>query len=138
MKIYFAGSIRAGRQDQQLYGRIINFLGKFGTVLTEHVGNDRITERGDPEIKEEEIFQRDMAWLKQANVVVAEITRPSLGVGYELAVAEQMQKPLLCLKQNNGKSLSAMIAGNRSFSVTNYSQPEELPKIFSNFFASVK
>jgi len=38
MKIYFCGSIRAGRQDAELYGRLIEQLKAYGPVLTEHVG----------------------------------------------------------------------------------------------------
>ena len=37
-KIYFCGSIRAGRQDVDLYERIIQILGRFGEVLTPFVG----------------------------------------------------------------------------------------------------
>lgn len=46
MKIYFAGSIRAGRGDAQLYHKIVQHLQKFGTVLTEHVGNPNMDEKG--------------------------------------------------------------------------------------------
>ena len=42
MKIYFAGAIRGGREDQQLYLEIINYLKQYGEVLTEHVGDDSI------------------------------------------------------------------------------------------------
>ncbi len=44
--IYFAGSIRAGRADAKLYAKIVKELNKYGTVLTEHVGNPNITEEG--------------------------------------------------------------------------------------------
>lgn len=45
--IYFAGSIRAGRKDAALYARIVAVLKKYGTVLTEHVGDPNLTERGE-------------------------------------------------------------------------------------------
>ena len=38
-KIYFAGSIRGGRVDADLYRRIIQFMQQTDTVLTEHVGS---------------------------------------------------------------------------------------------------
>ena len=47
LRIYFAGSIRAGRADASLYHRIVLFLQKFGTVLTEHVGDPSMDEKGD-------------------------------------------------------------------------------------------
>uniref|UniRef100_A0A8C2Y0N5 2'-deoxynucleoside 5'-phosphate N-hydrolase 1 n=1 Tax=Capra hircus TaxID=9925 RepID=A0A8C2Y0N5_CAPHI len=43
------------------------------------------------------IHDRDLAWLQQADVVVAEVTQPSLGVGYELGWAVALHKPVLCL-----------------------------------------
>ena len=46
-KIYFAGSIRAGRNDADLYARIVEVLRKYGKVLTEHVGDPNLTEKGD-------------------------------------------------------------------------------------------
>ena len=47
MKIYFAGSIRGGRQDAALYEQIIQYLKTFGEVLTEHVGDPALTSIGD-------------------------------------------------------------------------------------------
>lgn len=44
--IYFCGSIRAGRQDVDLYQRIIQKLEKFGQVLTPFVGDKSITIKG--------------------------------------------------------------------------------------------
>ena len=46
VSIYFAGSIRAGRSDAKLYSRIVQLLKKYGTVLTEHVGNPNLTIEG--------------------------------------------------------------------------------------------
>ena len=39
IKIYFCGSIRGGRQDADLYARLIEHLKTYGPVLTEHVGS---------------------------------------------------------------------------------------------------
>ena len=47
LSIYFAGSIRAGRQDAVLYARIVELLKSYGTVLTEHVGDPNLTEAGE-------------------------------------------------------------------------------------------
>lgn len=46
LKIYFAGSIRGGRQDVQLYARIIRVLQQYGTVLTEHVADPSLEKSG--------------------------------------------------------------------------------------------
>ena len=47
MRIYFCGSIRGGRQDAELYARLITMLKGYGTVLTEHVGDTSLTEKGN-------------------------------------------------------------------------------------------
>ena len=95
MKIYFAGSIRGGRKDAQLYNNIIAYLREKGQVLTEHVGSTKTSWTGETSRKDEEIYNRDMEWLQSANVVVAEVTIPSLGVGYELGIAEKLKKPTI-------------------------------------------
>jgi len=74
MKIYFAGSIRGGRDDIQTYQEIIKFISKFGTVLTEHVGDPLLTNEGEKENLEHFIYNRDLNWLKESDVVVAEVT----------------------------------------------------------------
>jgi nucleoside 2-deoxyribosyltransferase len=134
MKIYFAGSIRGGRSDQEIYFSIIRELKKYGQVLTEHVGEKNIEEeekeRGNTDT---EIFERDMSWVKEADVVVAEVTTPSLGVGYEIGQAQSMNKPIICLyRKTEGKKLSAMLSGNSHISVFEYSSVEEAEKIIKN------
>ncbi|XP_061645698.1 2'-deoxynucleoside 5'-phosphate N-hydrolase 1 isoform X1 [Phyllopteryx taeniolatus] len=111
MKIYFCGSIRGGRDDACVYEHVVKTLGKFGKVLTEHVGDSELTDTGE-ESQDVAIHDRDMEWLRQADVVVAEVTQPSLGVGYELGHAYLMRKRTLCLfRPSAGRKLSAMIRG---------------------------
>ncbi|HEX3095736.1 MAG TPA: nucleoside 2-deoxyribosyltransferase, partial [Patescibacteria group bacterium] len=91
MKIYFAGSITGGRDDQGLYLEIIDLLKNYGEVLTEHIGSSNISDQGEQvSMSGEDIFNRDVAWLEQAEVIVAEVTVISLGVGYELGIAEKL------------------------------------------------
>ena len=134
MKIYFAGSIRGGRDDKELYLQIITLLQQYGKVLTEHIGSAELSERGEMNVTEDFIYNRDMTWLKSSDVVVAEVTSPSLGVGYELGIAEMLNKKVLCLyRQKPEKSLSAMVAGNKAFRIENYKGLEDLNGIFDNF-----
>lgn len=70
MKIYFCGSIRAGRQDAELYVRLITKLQSYGTVLTEHVGNLGLDDTFDhlpPLEKDAAIFKRDLDWMNQTD-----------------------------------------------------------------------
>ena len=115
-KVYFAGSIRGGRQDAALYGEMIAFLEARGCrVLTEHVGLESLQVEGERTMTEEEIFQRDMAWLTESELVVAECTTPSHGVGYELGRARDMGKEVHIFYDLSRGRLSAMLAGDSAF-----------------------
>ncbi len=125
INIYFAGAIRGGRNDAATYQIIVRLLSGYGTVLTEHVG-DEILLLEEKALAESEIFTRDMQWLSMADLLVAEVSTPSLGVGYELAMAENLNIPVLCLFRKKNKALSAMIAGNPFFQAVVYKNSSEL------------
>jgi 2'-deoxynucleoside 5'-phosphate N-hydrolase len=137
MDIYFAGSIRGGRADCALYEEIIAQLGVYGRVLTEHVGAVQLDVAGE-QTNDRAIYERDMTWLRRAQVVVAEVTTPSLGVGYEIGKATEWGKPVLCLfRPGAGRALSAMIGGSSGVVVRAYDSAAELPAIFRAFFRAV-
>ena len=75
MKIYFAGSIRGGRQDAALYYEIVRQLRKYGEVLTEHVGDTELGVLGQ-DIGDRNIHDRDLEWLRNSDYLVAEVTNP--------------------------------------------------------------
>jgi len=135
MKIYFAGAVRAGRENQEAYQQIIEHLKKYGEVLTEHIGRPDLTADGEP-LLEEKIFDRDMAYIKQADVLVAEISTPSLGVGYEIAKAEQLDKRVLCLykKFDDGHKISGMIKGNKNLTLKEYNNLSEALQFVNDYF----
>ena len=115
MKIYFAGSIRGGRDGAEIYSQIIEFLQGYGQVLTEHIGKNDLNEMGESSLSDQEIHDRDMNWLIESDLMVAEVTNPSLGVGYEIGRAIEAKKKILCLyRESDNKRLSAMISGNKN------------------------
>lgn len=135
MKIYFAGSIRGGREDVDIYRQIIEYLQKYGQVLNPHVGDQKITSQGEMQLPVRQIFERDMNWLKECDLVVAEVSTPSLGVGYEIGCAIEHQKKVFCLyRSKDGKSLSAMIAGSPGATLFKYNDPSELKEIIDKIF----
>ena len=126
-KVYFAGSIRGGRQDAALYGEMIAFLeARECRVLTEHVGLESLREAGERTMTEEEIFRRDMAWLTECDLVVAECTTPSHGVGYELGRARDMGKEVHIFYDLSRGRLSAMLAGDSAFILHPYIGREQM------------
>jgi len=135
MKIYFAGSIRGGRDDKELYSRIIELLSSYGDVLTEHVGDPALTVLGEDGPGSRYIYKRDIKWLKEADIIVAEVTTPSLGIGYEIAKAEELDKKILCLyRKVRGKRISAMIVGSSKPTLRKYRSFSDIKRIIADFF----
>jgi hypothetical protein len=135
MNIYFAGAIRGGRDDQALYLEIVKLLKEYGHVHTEHVADSELTAHGETR-DDQELHDRDLAWLKDSAYLVAEVTVPSLGVGYEIGRAVEWGKPVLCLYRPTDKRvLSAMIAGCRRVTVREYESADEVQSILEEFFA---
>ncbi len=134
LKIYFAGAIRGGRGDAARYLEMIRFLQAFGEVLTEHVGDPALTEAGDDGPDDRFIHERDMIWLRGSDIVVAEVTLPSLGVGYELGWACALGKPILALYRSRpNKHLSAMIAGSPGIITAQYTTAHQAGEILRGF-----
>ena len=107
---------------------------KHGQVYTEHVGDDNKISRDDGSLTDRDIHDRDMDWIRNADLMVAEVSVPSLGVGYEIASAIRLGKPLLCLFNRNAKHrLSAMISGSDALKVEKYDSPEQAGKILEEF-----
>ena len=125
IKVYFAGSIRGGRIDADLYGRMIRHMQKTATVLTEHVGSPHLNlmEQGK---KDKDIYDQDTAWLRESDVLIGECTCPSLGVGYELAYAESRGIPCHIFYDRSKTQLSAMLTGNPYFHIHPYETEEEI------------
>ena len=124
MKVYFAGSIRGGRKDAELYRKVIAAMKEKHQVLTEHVGDlslSTVEDKGD-----QAIYEQDTAWLRGCDIVVAECTQVSLGVGYELAYAEAHDKEVHVFYRPKETQLSAMLSGNEWFHIHRYADEEEI------------
>ena len=125
-KVYFAGSIRGGRQDADLYKRIIEYIQRDNIVLTEHIGDLSKSQFEGKEDCDVAIYEQDTTWLRGADVVIAECTTPSLGVGYELGFAEAHGIPVHIFYCKARTRLSAMLTGNSRFHIHPYEAEEEI------------
>ena len=134
MKIFFAGWIRGGRQLIPTYQYIIRILkSRNFTVISEHVAAEGL-EKVEARMTEQEIYEKDANWIEESDRVVAEITVPSIGVGYEICHAVKHNKPVLCVYQEGTKA-SAMVLGNSTGYVTakSYSNKNQLEEILLEF-----
>ena len=134
LKIYFAGSIRGGRKEQPLYQQVVFLLKTFGHVHSEHVADETLSSFGETHLPKEEIHARELGRIQESDLVVAETTTPSLGVGYIVAKALELGKKVVCIY--NGvytDKLSAMIKGNEKIHVIQYTTVEELKEKLKEF-----
>jgi nucleoside 2-deoxyribosyltransferase len=130
--VYFACSVRGGG-DTSLYLAIIEAIKKAGgNVLSEVFVHDAINYGGSP-LPAEKIYKRDTEMIQQSDFMIAEVTNPSLGVGYELAYAEHRNLPILCLfKKDSPNNLSAMVKGNH-YNTLKYTDPAEITDAVESF-----
>lgn len=136
-KVYFACSIRGGG-DTSLYQAIVDAIKEAGgEVLSEIFVADAIERSGSP-LPADKIYARDTHMIRDADAVIAEVTNPSLGVGYELAYAENLRKPILCLygKFAAIDKLSGMVAGNDYFTLQQVA-PDEISPVVQTFLQSL-
>jgi len=111
MKIYYAASIWGAQGDDNFNLEMIACLKKHATVLSEHLFLSDY--KNKEHLDKKAIHDRDLAWVNEADLIVAEFTSPSLGVGYELREAAVKGKQIVVLyKPQEGKRLSAMISGS--------------------------
>ncbi len=125
-KIYFCGSIRGGRVDAGLYQKMISFIKENDFVMTEHIGDPNLNLLEQGRDRDKRIYEQDTQWLKESELLIAECTCPSLGVGYELAYAEKLGIPCHIFYNRTKTQLSAMLTGNPYFNIYPYSTEEEL------------
>jgi hypothetical protein len=136
-KVYFACSVRGGRDDAAIYAHIVTLIKPFAKVLTEVFTDGNLTPMGGNGTVEA-IRKQDMIWLQKADAVIAEVTSPSLGVGFELATAEQLGKPILALyRPQEGRRLSAVIAGSPHIEILVYNEVDELELPIQEFVAAL-
>lgn len=128
--------MRGGRDDVDLYQQIIEILKYHGAVLTEHVSDINL-EFTEKDWDQKRIYDYDMDMMSKADILVAEVSTPSLGVGYEVAKFEG--KPTLCLvRESVGAKLSSMIAGNPHINIKKYENIDQIAEILKDFIKKLK
>ena len=126
MKIYVSGSIYGGREKIETYKVIIEALEKYGEVYDKEIIDEDILEKEKFQ-SDEEIFNKLENYLKNIDIVFAEVTVPSLGVGYELGFADQLGKKVIAIYDMNVVSkVSTMIRGNKRIKLIGYHNISEI------------
>ena len=138
MKIYFSGAISGGRDDVMIYQHLVARMQTQGhAVLSAHVADPAVLER-EKNVPARAVFDRDVAWIDECDAMVAEVSTPSLGVGYEYGYAVQQGKPVLCIYRA-GLRMSKMLLGNpaSNLTVATYQNEAELDQKVDTFLESL-
>ena len=126
MKIYVSGSIYGGTQKIDTYKILIEELEKYGEVLNRQIA--------DPNVIANEVYQKDediFADLEEkliiADILVAEVSIPALGVGYELGFADKLNKKIIAIYDEiYTPKVTTMIRGNKRIKLIPYQRIEEI------------
>ncbi|MEW6178837.1 MAG: nucleoside 2-deoxyribosyltransferase [Chloroflexota bacterium] len=111
MNLYFSCSITGGRKDQPVYAAIVRALLEDGHhVPTAILASPRVMDM-EVVIDPREVYRRDVNWVKECDALIAEVSTPSHGVGYEIALALMLEKPVFACYRA-GAAVSKMILGN--------------------------
>lgn len=126
MNIYFSGSIYGGRQKLESYKKLVKELAKFGKVLNEEVADDNVL-ISEESVSNNDVFESLVNRLEQADVVFAEVTVPSLGVGYEIGYANSHNKRIICVYDKTVTSkITTMLRGNNKLKIIPYTDINEI------------
>ncbi len=140
MNIYLACTVRGDRSAIGTVRALADSLKAMGhTVLTRHLLEDDV-DTAESALTERDVFARDMAWLNAADLLIAEASGSSYGVGFEvgyvLGRSERTgQRVLLVFDEARRPVLSRLIAGNDHPNCTtrSYRRSEDLLRVVPAF-----
>ena len=134
MNIYFACSITGGRQDELVYQKLVAALQEFGHhVPTALLASPEVVPL-EGVVLPADVYARDVAWIAGCDLLLAEISTPSHGVGYEIGYALSLGKRVFCLYRQ-GRKVSKMILGNPDphLKVCSYVNPEHAVQLLNAY-----
>ena len=126
MNIYFSGSIYGGRQKLEAYKKLINELKKYGNILDEEVADDKVIEN-EKTASDNDIFENLVEKINIADLIFAEVTVPSLGVGYEIGYSDSQNKRIICVYDKTvTPKITTMLRGNSRLKIIPYTNLNEI------------
>ncbi|HEY6892732.1 MAG TPA: nucleoside 2-deoxyribosyltransferase [Rhodanobacteraceae bacterium] len=145
MKVYLACTVRGDRGGVAAGRALSSHLQALGhEILTTHLLADGVND-AEAALSEAEVYRRDIAWLSACDVLVAEASGSSYGVGFEvgyvLGRADQTgQRVILVYDAARRHAVSRLISGNAhpQCSTFEYRSIEELVSFIDTAFARLK
>jgi 2'-deoxynucleoside 5'-phosphate N-hydrolase len=120
MKIYFGFTVAGDRSAIETARRVVRFLEECGhEVLTRHLVEDNAWE-ADRQISPQDVYRRDMAWLEQCDLFIAEVSGSSFGLGFETGylLGATNKRVILLYRRDLQQKVSLLITGNSHVNCT--------------------
>jgi nucleoside 2-deoxyribosyltransferase len=135
MKIYLGFTVAGDRSGIEAARKVVQLLEKLGhEVLTRHLVEDNAWE-ADRQISTQEVYRRDMAWLEQCDLFIAEVSGSSFGLGFEAGylLGATNKKVILLYRRELEHKLSLLISGNThpNCTLVPYTTVEEAEKFIA-------
>ncbi len=131
MNIYFCGSMTHSQEKMEFYKELIDYLEQYGSVLNKFVG-EKIVYKDNLDIS-----KRDTSNLKNADILIADVSVLSLGVGFELGYADLLPIKTLIIYDDAYPTPSGLILGNPNFAIESYKTIDDAKKIVDEFCKEV-
>ena len=134
MNIYFACSITGGRELEAVYQQMVTALESDGHIIpTSHLAQAEAMQ-GERALTPQDVYQRDVNWIRACDALIAEVSVPSHGVGYDIGFGLNIGKPVLCLYSEE-RRFSKMITGNAdpALTVRSYATLDEALLLMHDF-----
>ena len=133
MQIYLACTVRGDRGAVAGLRSLVASLERAGhTILTKHLLEDNV-DAAESALTERAVYERDIAWLDACDVLVAEASGSSFGVGFEVGYVlgrseRTNQRVVLLYRAGRRDQISRLIAGNghSRCEVVTYENPDDL------------
>jgi nucleoside 2-deoxyribosyltransferase len=122
---YLSGPIiHSDLRKDDFYQLVVDVLEKKGIT----VFAPQFLSRASPEV----IYERDVEQLKRSDLIIAEVSYPSHGVGMEIMLGIELEKPLILFRQTKAKPLSFMVRGAPGSVILEYNDLKEVRDTLQN------
>ena len=133
MIIYCAGPIKGNKTYQENYSQIVEIVNSLGHTALSEVSSKF---HSSIPLSSKQVYSRDLKWLDGSKLMIAEVSGPSIGVGFEISYALFVKKiPVLAVYHETAGQISSMITGcnNPKLVIKKYSNSDDLAQTVNSF-----
>jgi hypothetical protein len=121
-RVYLSGPIiHSSLRKDEFYRSVVEYLEQSG----DQVFAPQFLSPAEPEV----IYQRDVDEVRACDVLIAEVSNPSLGVGMEIMLAIEMRHPILMFRHEEAPVLSKMVVGAEGKALFHYKTTDDVLRV---------